>query len=105
MLLLDDGTPFTTDTSAATKPVKASRPVGLKWTHQMHRVHWQLQPQQTQPPTQVFLDSVVQRMMARQSIPQQPVRQQRSILKTISSQLSALPPPMVRQPISPPAIV
>lgn len=115
MLLLDDGTPFTTDTSAATKPAKASRPVGLKWMHLMHRVHWQLQPQRTQPqpvqlPTQVFLDSVVQRVMARPSIPQQPVRQQpvrqqRSILKTISSQLSALPPPVVRQPISPPAIV
>lgn len=112
MLLLDDGTHFTANTSAATKTAKASRPMWLKW---MHRVHWQ-------PPTQVFLDSVVQRIMARrfvrqqpvrqqpvrqqpvrqQPIRQQPVRQQRSILEAISSQLSALPPPVVSQPISPP---
>lgn len=86
MLLLDDGTHFTHHTSAATKFVKASHAAWQAWFDRKYLP--------TQLPTQVFLDSVVQRMMPRQS-----VRQQRSILDAIGMQLSALPPPVVTPPV------
>lgn len=91
MLLLDDGTHFTHHTSAATKFVKASHAAWQDWFDRKHLP--------TQLPTQVFLDSVVQRMMPRCSVQQQSVRQQRSILDAIGMQLSALPPPVVTPPV------
>lgn len=109
MLLLDDGTHFTQLTIAATKSIKASRPARMNW---LHRVHWPVQQH-----TQVFPDSVVQQVIQRmmtwsmmaqrfvrqQPVRQQPVRQRRSILEAISSQLSALPPPIVKRMIPSPA--
>lgn len=99
MLLLDDGTHFTHHTSAATKFAKASDIAWRSWLNKKYL--------QAQPPTQVFLDSVVQRMMLRKSVrqqpvQQQPVRQQRSLLAALGMQLSALPPPVVDRTISPP---
>jgi len=58
MLLLDDGAHFIYNFIAATKFAKAFHLMGLPWLHRMYV--------QVQSYTQVFLDSVIQRVTVRQ---------------------------------------